>query len=306
MHGATVFTCLLVMLLCLNLPVYAQKSKKSLPTVKKNSNSLIWEIRTPEGKVNHVFGTIHLRDTAVFFQRDTVLVILSKAHQFFAELNFDSTSAGGMDPSVMMMPPGKSLADYFTPEQLVVVRKVLREKLGPMSTMAERLKPAAIVPLLMIDSFEATATVAVDEFLWNYAKESGLLVDGVETILEQLEVMDKIPASALYDMVTDPESQDSMASVLVQAYADENLGLVSILIEEAGSMEGFMAALNDDRNEKIVERMVPFFKTGKTFIAVGAAHLPGKNGLLQRFRNLGYEVIPVMGGRRTKWLQMQQ
>lgn len=283
------------------LPSSAQ-SFKAQPSAKRSSNnSLLWEIKSPKGAVSHIFGTIHLKDSTVFFQRDTVLLILSKAHSFYAEINLDSALGGGFDPSMMMLPEGETLKDYFSAEQLVVVRKALRERLGPMSAMAERLKPAAIVALLMMDSFEQTTTKSVDEFLWDYAKSSGLLVNGVETLKEQLSIMDKMPASMLFSMITETDNQDSIADVLVGAYANEDLSLVSLLVEEAGSMEGFMATLNDERNVVITQRLVPQLHLGKIFIAVGAAHLPGKRGILQQLRNQGFVVTAVMGGRRVQW-----
>ncbi|HLP29197.1 MAG TPA: hypothetical protein VK147_11205, partial [Candidatus Didemnitutus sp.] len=39
-------------------------------------NSLLWKITSPQGAVSHVFGTIHLQDSTVFRQRDTVLSLV--------------------------------------------------------------------------------------------------------------------------------------------------------------------------------------------------------------------------------------
>ncbi|RLA04876.1 MAG: hypothetical protein DRQ60_03605 [Gammaproteobacteria bacterium] len=40
----------------------------------------------------------------------------------------------------------------------------------------------------------------------------------------------------------------------------------------------------------MVERLLPILKEGKAFIAVGALHLPGESGLLQRLHKLGYQI----------------
>jgi uncharacterized protein YbaP (TraB family) len=41
------------------------------------------------------------------------------------------------------------------------------------------------------------------------------------------------------------------------------------------------------------DRALPLLKRGGAFIAVGAAHLPGKEGLLSLFEKDGYEVETV-------------
>ena len=57
--------------------------------------------------------------------------------------------------------------------------------------------------------------------------------------------------------------------------------------------EGIMEELVDTRNARMAERMVPYLEQGGTFIAVGALHLPGQGGILQRLRERGYRVTAV-------------
>jgi uncharacterized protein len=51
--------------------------------------------------------------------------------------------------------------------------------------------------------------------------------------------------------------------------------------------------LLDDRNRRMVERMLPRFDEGGAFIAVGAAHLPGANGVLALLEQRGYTVTRI-------------
>ena len=48
-----------------------------------------------------------------------------------------------------------------------------------------------------------------------------------------------------------------------------------------------------DRNVNMRNRAKPLIDRGSAFIAVGALHLPGKNGLVTLFRDAGYTVTPV-------------
>jgi hypothetical protein len=53
-----------------------------------------------------------------------------------------------------------------------------------------------------------------------------------------------------------------------------------------------MDSLINQRNNRMLERMLPKLKQGRVFIAVGALHLPGEHGLLNLLRGAGYAVTP--------------
>jgi uncharacterized protein YbaP (TraB family) len=56
----------------------------------------------------------------------------------------------------------------------------------------------------------------------------------------------------------------------------------------------FNTRLLTDRNRVMAQRTDSLLRTGRTFlIAVGAAHLPGTDGLLAALRAKGYRVVPV-------------
>jgi uncharacterized protein YbaP (TraB family) len=63
--------------------------------------------------------------------------------------------------------------------------------------------------------------------------------------------------------------------------------------EERRGAEAFLDRLVDERNVRMVERMIPRLEEGATFVAVGALHLPGQRGILQLLANRGYKVAAV-------------
>ena len=265
------------------------------------SSSLLWRIESPKGAVSHLFGTIHLPDSTVFRQRDTVLHILQASTSFYGELDLDSANSPLLAMK-LMLPAGSTLADLYEPEDYARIKKALQERLGPMAMMAERMKPAAILGLLMMEEGEASAPMSIDQFLWGQAGNGGLTRHGLERLDEQLSVLDNMPPRLLLEAIEAPESEDSLTQVLVSAYAREDIGTIAALVDSLSAVETFMQQLNDDRNEIMVDRLETQLTAGDAFIAVGAAHLPGEKGLIGRLREEGYVVTPVTGGRRIQWL----
>jgi hypothetical protein len=62
---------------------------------------------------------------------------------------------------------------------------------------------------------------------------------------------------------------------------------------ETPAVERFMARLNDERNRRMVQRMIPYLEQGNSFIAVGALHLGGPQGILSLLKKHGYNLDAV-------------
>ena len=55
----------------------------------------------------------------------------------------------------------------------------------------------------------------------------------------------------------------------------------------------FKEVFLDARNRIMVERMIPLLERGKAFVAVGALHMPGEEGILALLEQRGYRVTRV-------------
>jgi uncharacterized protein YbaP (TraB family) len=55
-------------------------------------------------------------------------------------------------------------------------------------------------------------------------------------------------------------------------------------------VETFTTNLLDTRNTRMIERMQPQLAEGGAFVAVGALHLPGENGILKHLEDRGYRL----------------
>ena len=55
----------------------------------------------------------------------------------------------------------------------------------------------------------------------------------------------------------------------------------------------FGRRLLQERSARFADRMVPWIEKGGTFFAVGAAHLPGADGVIALLRDRGFDVVAV-------------
>jgi uncharacterized protein len=108
--------------------------------------------------------------------------------------------------------------------------------------------------------------------------------DQVELLNETLKVLEQLPA---------------VHERLLETYLKRDLEELARLADEylhAGNSEvgeRFKEAALDVRNERMIERMIPLLRKGGHFVAVGALHLPGEDGILARLKASGFEVRPV-------------
>ncbi|MFN6113911.1 MAG: TraB/GumN family protein [Bacteroidota bacterium] len=268
-------------------------------------SSLLWRVVSPAGAVSHVFGTIHIADTLVFRQRDTVLQILDSSRTYASELNLDSVM-NQLSPKALMLESG-TLYDLFDSASVEAVCQRLGRVNTMFATACPRLKPGAIMMIVAMGEVQRTAPTSIDEFLWARAKKQRLQRTGLETIAEQLSIIDSMPAGYVLEQLTDTAQMSGQLDRMRRLYAQEDLdGLESYAAEHGGMDDATMQMVNDNRNIRMVGRMEAMLRQGGAFIAIGALHLTGRASVLDLLSSRGYHVEPVTGGRRTSWLAPAQ
>lgn len=134
----------------------------------------------------------------------------------------------------------------------------------------------------------------IDLFIFQTASKLNKQVISLENFA-QSEI--KARLSALPDEQNGEEiatSRDYYSSTqkIEDAYRDGNLDLLDSLSKLA-STRNTQRYLIDDRNVYFVSTIDSVLKTKTLFSGVGAAHLPGENGVIELLRKKGYTVEPV-------------
>jgi uncharacterized protein YbaP (TraB family) len=262
-------------------------------------HGLLWEVSKTGQVPSYLFGTIHSEDPGVVALPAPVKQAFDAANSVVVEMLMDP-EAMMYSSTVMLMLDGRSLSDVLGMPLYKQVAEAIASR-GIPELVLNRMKPWAAAVALSTPVLETGQVL--DLVLYQEALQQEKAVHGLETIKEQLDLFDSMPESdqviLLKDAVDNLPELDAMHAELLAVYKQRDLeGLLAI--NEASMQTGdqrlardFQRRVIDDRNHRMAERMQPYLQQGKAFVAVGALHLPGKEGLLNLLEQQGYTIRRV-------------
>ena len=263
------------------------------------SHGLLWEISKAGQVPSHLFGTIHSEDPGVVALPAPVRQAFDASDSVVVEMLMD-TEAMMYSSTAMLMLDGRSLSDVLGMPLYKQVSEAIASR-GIPELVLNRMKPWAAAVTLSTPALETGQVL--DLVLYQEALQQEKAVHGLETIQEQLDLFDSMPESdqvtLLRDAVDNLPELDAMNAELLATYKQRDLaGLMAI--NEASMQTGdqrlaqdFQQRVIEDRNHRMAERMQPYLRQGRAFVAVGALHLPGEEGLLNLLEQQGYTVRRV-------------
>jgi len=178
----------------------------------------------------------------------------------------------------------------FAELEAVIVRHGLRK------SAAHKFKPSALALLLDQPACAGLGPgrkPGLDAAIDDFARENKIPVVGLETIIEQVTILDGLSRNTERDLLIATLRQadhlEDIAETMIARYQKGDIGgLLAWMrspewvpgVAQARIPPDFFYRLITLRNQRMRDRALPLLRQGSAFIAVGAAHLPGKEGLL--------------------------
>ncbi len=268
--------------------------------VPESENSLLWEI-SGNGleEVSYLYGTIHVRDSRAFRFGDSVMTALDRCEAIVLELLPDDLRQSGMDMDLYLR--DSSLHDLLAPADAQLLDSLLLARSGIGLEAVKKLKPIFVAVTLSTGSLRQDRAVTVDEFLYAEARKRDIRGIALEEVEEQLDALATMSlqqqAETLMETARNIDKYDSLINQMVESYAAGDLLELSRVLDEASAQledSVFMNALFSERNTVMTERVAALVHKQPSFVAVGAGHLPGEEGLLQLLRAEGFHVRPIL------------
>ena len=135
------------------------------------------------------------------------------------------------------------------------------------------------------------------------AAGNGLEVIGLETLEQQISFLDNMPLpmqlSLLNQAIVESENVNEVHDQMVDAYLENDLEVLQNLSDEQLQLVGesaanyFIESGINARNHRMAGNLFHQLENQTVFVAVGALHLPGQDGLLNILRQHGYTLKPL-------------
>jgi len=261
------------------------------------SNGLLWKIETPTGQSNYLFGTIHSQDRAVSRFPPYVRLALAKSQPFIIESVLTEESNKVFFDSIFFK-DGQLLSDMISPSIYHYLQEVLPDYGVPVEKIPN-LKPWAAFTL--IGRPKPVNAETLDMVLIETARSLNKTIISLENMKELIEPMEKLSLNDQVIILNDTVCnhgqiiQDSWE--LVQLYLARDLaGIMAFSNQphfDEDIFDRYIQGILYDRNERMLERIIPYLDNGSAFIAIGALHLAGEKGLLKTLKKKNYRIIRI-------------
>ena len=253
---------------------------------------LFWKMESPTGITSYLFGTIHTDDNRVADISPNVINAIKSVDTFMME------AEPSQDQSVLMM-QGRSLAEMITEPEFEQVKTM-----ADFHTMhldaAMQMKPWLLA--VIFDLPKPQTPFAQDNLLMTKSEDFGKQIKGLESSQEHFSIMDAFSMDEQMVMLRavlkrTQAQKEADFERLMAAYLKGDSDKITALDEQiTGGMlpktlwAKMRTKLLDERNVKMAERSIASANEKPVFVAVGASHLAGENGLIAAFKKAGFKL----------------
>lgn len=261
-------------------------------------SSLLWKIEGKNlKKPSYMFGTIHLIPQKDYFEPNGMIEALEKSDLFVGELNLTDSSAIGMEMlNNMTMKDDTTLDMLLSAEEYKKLDSFFVSKMGMGIEMFKAFKPMLLSTMLLPVSTGEEVTSYEMELLKKATAKSIPMI-GLESVSEQMSFMDKLPykyqAKELIKVMEGGDDNDGLDE-LIRAFKSQDIDLLADEIKKQSDSSAVMeTVLLSDRNQKWIPKIEDLIAKQSCFIAVGAGHLGGKQGVINLLKQKGYKLTAV-------------
>lgn len=256
---------------------------------------LLWKISgNGMQQESYLYGTIHAVPKDKFVVSPTLSSTFEGCNALALEidLNISLKDQLGM-LEYMVLPKGKSLKDYLTPDQYIQFRSYCIDSLKMKKSKFNKfnkLKPFFSSSILL--QHQLGKIEGFDQYFNEEAKKRKIPSYGLETLEYQLKTVNTVSIEEQAKML-----MESLGTEMTEYYnmlglylADDLNGLSEAMNNAEMSTDSFIENFLIQRNKNWIPEIEKLIRKDKTFVAVGAGHLPGEFGVIELLKNRGYTV----------------
>jgi uncharacterized protein YbaP (TraB family) len=265
-------------------------------------SQLLYEIKSKDGlKTSYLFGTIHLMPAEQFVISPDLKKAFTTSSALAMEVDLNMDFSTKLDMArASMLPDGQTLKDFTTPQEFETLRQYCLDKKGMTQRKFNkyiRLKPFFFSSLLLQEDIKHSKSYELE--FNRMAQKSEKKTMGLESVSVQMETINSVSIPNQVNMLMDGLSKPQEYDGMLNHYLMEDLNaLYQDIVEESKDFPLFVEHFLNKRNRQwipVIERQID---KEPTFIAVGAGHLPGEQGVVFLLSAKGYTLTPMFAFRK--------
>jgi uncharacterized protein len=268
---------------------------------------------TRDGQTLTILGTYHLDDPRHAATIATVLPDLDAATRLLVEAGPEEEAQlmerVGRDTSLILLPDGQSLIDILPPDDWATLAAAMNTR-GMPGFMAARFRPWYISVLLSVPACAmptAAENNGLDKQLITLATERGLAIQALEPFDTAFRIFETMPMEAQIGMIRsslalESQAEDQMATLAAAYFRQDSRILWEFLRRVTLALPGMtpeqveadFAAMEDALMTRRNRAWIPVIEqaaaAGPVFVAFGALHLSGTDGVLNLLAQSGWHL----------------
>ncbi|MEZ4775052.1 MAG: TraB/GumN family protein [Bacteroidia bacterium] len=282
-------------------PIYAQtsESQEEVAVPTEEESGLFWKItRDDLAQPSYLYGTIHIIPKDSFFLLPHVEENLALAQRLVLEIPLDMNASAMLSSTMQMfIPEGKTLKALMDPEDYAFLTQFMQDSISTPLPFYQRIKPIFISQHISTSYCFPQEMESYELYFSSKCKADNKPVSGLETISEQMQYLNNMTMeeqiASLVSVIRNPRQGCLEFGEMIAMYRKQDLTSLMKMMGESEDVSEHLDQLLDARNQKWIAKIESFVKAESVFIAVGAGHLGGPNGVVNLLKKQGYTVVPI-------------
>jgi uncharacterized protein YbaP (TraB family) len=281
--------------------LFVAQSALSAPAQVKG---LFWKATSGTDTI-YLLGSVHLGSKSMYPLPDYMEKAFANADSLVVEVNIKKVDQAKMAALVQDSGMYKG-SDGLSKHVSASTEKKLQSfgaKYGLPAAALDKFRPwlaGVTISVLPMQQMGMQAGLGIDEYFLGKAEGKKPIVE-VETAEMQLHLLASLPQDQeqkYLDNSLDEAANAKKAMDILQKdwIGGDVKGMEGFVLKGTHKPGSFARMLLEDRNPHMADVAEGFLKDNKScFFVVGAAHMIGKEGIVQILKNRGYKVEQVLG-----------
>jgi uncharacterized protein YbaP (TraB family) len=247
-------------------------------------------------KPSYIYGTIHIMPKKQFVISEAITTALKECESLVMEVDINMDLKTQIDAAQRsLLPDGKTIADITSAENAQKIRQFCVDSLHWKESKyvrMSRLTPFFLTSIILQDLIGKSKSFEVE--LNKLAEKNKMTKLGLETIQMQMDLVNDVPYEEQIKLLLEGlTTNNSEYNTMLNCYLKQDLNKLGELMNDAELSPEFNANFLVKRNQNWIPQISKMVQEKPIFIAVGAGHLPGDQGVLNLLQEAGYTVTPI-------------